>query len=303
MRSAFADGCFRKLCACSIIFVATGLFVAADLFVAAGLSATTIHPVLVESHITNTDMIYEISKFRSGAGHDFSYDGMSYAGEYFGATDATEPDSSMKHYYVPYLAYKGDRVTVPIYAPFDGTIVRVTEEVHPDDASIINKRLEITSADNSDYAVVLFHVNLDNAFPQILNDWPAALWPAHQPDDPSYTTDTVSAGDFLGYADMRIANDFDVAVLYSVSASEKYWITFYDLMSDSLFDSYENRGASREDMSFSKAERLADPVTWWGSRNNDDWLTLNQIPEHSSFALMITTVLLLAANNARRRRC
>ena len=102
---------------------------------------------------------------------------------------------------------------------------------------------------------------------------------------------------------MRIANDFDVAVLYSVSASEKYWVTFYDLMPDSLFDSYENRGASREDMSFSKAERLADPVTWWGSRNNDDWLTLNQIPEHSSFALMITAVLLLAANNARRRRC
>ncbi len=297
MRSVFADGSLPPLCACSIFIVT------ADLFVATGLNATTIHPTLIESHITNPDMIYEISKFRSGAGHDFSYDGISYAGEFFGATDATEPDSSMKHYYAPYAAYKGDRVTVPVYAPFDGTFTRVTEEVHPDDSSIVNKRLEITSADDSDYLAVLFHVNLDDAFPQILNDWPAALWPAHQPDDPSYTTDTVSAGDFLGYADMRISNDFDLAVLFSVSASEKYWVSLFDLMPETLFDSYEHRGADREDMSISKAERLADPVTWWGSRNNDDWVTLNQVPECSTFALLASAALLLAAKNPMRRRC
>ncbi len=297
MRSVFADGFLGQLCACSIFIVT------ADLFVVTGLNATTIHPTLIESHITNPDMIYEISKFRSGAGHDFSYDGISYAGEFFGATDATEPDSSMKHYYAPYAAYKGDRVTVPVYAPFDGTFTRVTEEVHPDDSSIVNKRLEITSADDSDYLAVLFHVNLDDAFPQILNDWPAALWPAHQPDDPSYTTDTVSAGDFLGYADMRISNDFDLAVLFSVSASEKYWVSLFDLMPETLFDSYEHRGADREDMSISKAERLADPVTWWGSRNNDDWVTLNQVPECSTFALLASAALLLAAKNPMRRRC
>ena len=281
----------------SILWVYTSIVVATD------IRATTIHPTLIDSHITNPNMIYEISRFRSGAGHDFSYDGLSYAGEYFGATDATEPDSSMKHYYAPYAAYKGDQVTVPVYAPFDGTLTRVTEEVHPDDSSIVNKRLEITSSEDSDYLAVLFHVDLDDAYPQILNDWPAALWPAHQPDDPSYTTDTVSAGDFLGYADMRISNDFDVAVLFSVSASEKYWVSLFDLMPDTLFDSYENRGADRDEMSISKVDRLSDPVNWWGSRNNDDWVTLNQVPESSAFTLCATAILLLATKNPMRRRC
>lgn len=35
------------------------------------LHATSIHLELVESHVTNPNMIHEISKFRSGAGHDF----------------------------------------------------------------------------------------------------------------------------------------------------------------------------------------------------------------------------------------
>ena len=280
----------------SLARVTCGLTLAAILLLlnAPCLWATTIHPQLVEAHITNPDMIYELSKFRSGAGHDFSYDpSFAYAGEYFGATDSTEPDSSMKHYYVPYLAYKGDQLTVPVFAPFDGTFTRVTEEVHPDDATKINKRIELTSADDSDYIAVLFHLNLDHDYPQILNDWPAALWPAHQPDDSSYLTDTVSAGDFLGYADMRISNDFDVAILYEVSAMEKYWISLYDLMPNSLFESYQNRGASRAAMSFTKSERLADPVTWWGGRNDEDWLTLNQVPERSTLSLSLCGLLVL----------
>ena len=73
------------------------------------LHAPSIHPELVESHVTNPNMIHEISKFRSGAGHDFSYDAsFAYAGEYFSATDASEPDSSMKHSFAPYDTYKGD---------------------------------------------------------------------------------------------------------------------------------------------------------------------------------------------------
>ena len=90
-----------------------------------------IHPELVESHVTNPNMIHEISKFRSGAGHDFSYDAsFAYAGEYFSATDASEPGSSMKHYFAPYDTYKGDQATVPVYAPLDGVLTRVTDETH-----------------------------------------------------------------------------------------------------------------------------------------------------------------------------
>ena len=151
----------------------------------------------------------------------------------------------------------------------------------------------LSSSDDSSYTVVLFHVNLVEAYPQILNDWPVAAWPSHQPDDPSYDTDTVSAGDFLGYADMRLSHDFDVAVLYEVSSTEKYWGSLFDLMPDSLFDRYENRGATRTAMSISKAERLANPITWWDGRNDNDWVTLNQVPEGSSLGLLAAGLLML----------
>jgi hypothetical protein len=260
----------------------------------APLYATSIHPELFESHITNPNMIHEISKFRSGAGHDFSYDAsFAYAGEYFGATDATEPDSSMKHYFAPYASTKGDQATVPVYAPLDGVITRVTEETHPDDGALVNKRIELTSGDDSSYTVVLFHVNLADRYPQILNDWPVEAWPAHQSDDPSYDTTHVSAGDLLGYADMRLSYDFDVAVLQEVSSTEKYWVSLFDLMPDSLFTPYENRGATRAAMNLSKEQRLANPVTWWDGRNDDDWVTLSQVPEGSSLQILAVGLLIL----------
>ena len=267
------------------------------------LMATTIHPELIESHITNPLMVREISKFRSGAGHDFSYDaGFTYGGEYFGATDSTEPASSMKHYYAPFSEFSGNQTTIPIYAPFDGQITRVTEEVDDDDSSIVNKRIEITSAANPDYTAILFHVNLDNDYPQIINDWPAALWPLHQPDDPSYVTDTVVAGDLLGYADMRTSNDFDVAILFAATVTEKYWVSIYDLMPDLLFEHYENRGAIRSQMKISKADRAANPITWWGSRNDGDWIMLMQVPEVASWGMLavgLLTVLFAALRFSR----
>ena len=102
----------------------------------------------------------------------------------------------------------------------------------------------------------------------------------------------MSAGDFLGYADMRMANDFDIAVLYAprqrIAADpdlcdfistewcedhygdftgDLYWISLFDLMPDSVFAAYETREcASREAMQFSKAEREADPIDDWGGR-------------------------------------
>ena len=280
-----------------------GLVFIASLLCCLPVTASILHPELIESHVTDVAMLEEISKFRSGAGHDFSYDpSFAYGGVYFGATDSTEPDSSMKHYLAPYAAHLGDQQTVPLYAPFDGMITRVTEEVNEDDPSIVNKRVEITSADDPDYMLVVFHMDLDDDYPQILNDWPAAVWPAHQPDDASYVTDTLEAGDFIGYADMRTGHDFDLAVLYSVSATEKYWVSYFDLMPDSLFAAYSARGASRSLLSISKTDRSASPVTWWGSRNDDDWLELHSVPETSALKLSLLCVLLIASHTSFRSR-
>ncbi len=256
------------------------------------LQATLVHPQLIQSHVTDIEKLEEISKFRSGAGHDFSYDpSFTYAGEYFGATDATEPASSMKHYLAPYAPHLGDAATVPIYAPFDSVITRVTEETNAGDPTIVNKRIELTSVDYPDYMMVLFHINLDDDFPQIKNDWPAAVWPAHQADDATYVTDTLSAGDFMGYADMRTGHDFDIAMLFSVTAAEKYWVSYFDLMPDTLFSAYSDRGATRNDLSISKATRVSNPVIWWGSRNDNDWVELNAVPETGTLKIAIFGLL------------
>ena len=278
------SGCVLGMCL--ITTVITAIFID-------DARGTVVHPELIESHVTNISMLEELSKFRSGAGHDFSYDAsFAYGGEYFGATDSTEPDSSMKHYFAPYSIHLGDSATVPIYAPFDGVITRVTEEVNDDDSSIVNKRVELTSVVNPNYMAVLFHLNVDDDYPQILNDWPAAVWPSHQPDDASYVTDTLSAGDLIGYADMRTSHDFDIAILYSVSSTEKYWASYFDLMPETLFSTYSARDANRADLSISTASRTSTPVIWWGSRNDDDWVELQTVPENGAVKIALFALLI-----------
>ena len=92
-------------------------------WLASAAEASTVHPELVEADVTDLDLIFEISRFRSGAGHDFSYFREVFSPEAmdvindidkFFATDTSEPESSMKHYYVPYLGFKGGQATVPV---------------------------------------------------------------------------------------------------------------------------------------------------------------------------------------------
>jgi hypothetical protein len=232
---------------------------------AASLAAA--HPELLEAPLTQISQLEEISKFRSGAGHDFSYD----ASFPFGASDSSEPPSSMKHYLAPLPAYSGDRVTIPVYAPLAGVITRVTEETN---GAIVNKRVEIVSIEDPSYLLILFHIDLDEAYPQILEDWPIEFWPSHQEDDDSYVTTTVAPGDLLGYADMRTGHDFDVAVLWTDTDGERYWVSYFDLMPDAIFSRFTARGLQRSDLRVSKVERLATPVTWWGGRDEHDWLAL-----------------------------
>ena len=259
-----------------------------------GIPSGATHPALVSSPLTNLAMIEEISKFRSGAGHDFSYD----ASFPFGASDASEPASSMKHYLAPYSASSGDQSTVPVYAPFAGEIIRVTDE---DNGTTVNKRIEIESSTNSAYVLILFHLNLGDDYPQIFNDWPVEFWPAHQPDDSSYATTTVAAGDLLGYADMRSGHDFDVAVRWNDTDGSTYWISYFDLMPDLLFEAYGKRGATRAELTISKSDRIATPVTWWGGLNLDDWVVLSRSVPSSSWmrGLLLVALLLVAAHRIR----
>lgn len=232
-------------------------------------AAVADHPELVSSPITDLSAIEEISKFRSGAGHDFSYDPTFP----FGSSDSTEPPSSMKHYFAPYSFQNGDQHSVPVYAPFAGEITRVTDE---SGSAGTNKRVEIRSDTHPEYMLVVFHIKLGTRYPQILDDWPIEFWPTHQADDSDYETRDVAAGDLLGYADMRDSHDFDIAVLFTDTDGERYWISYFELVPESLFSNYSERGIARSDLSISKADRLLTPVDWWGGRNEDDWVGLTQ---------------------------
>ena len=258
----------------------------------------TLYPELIQSNITDLSYIEEISKFRSGAGHEFYYD----PGFPFGANDSTEPPSNMKHYFSPYDEYKdsnGTNNTVPVYAPFSGTIVRVTNE---NCCGYENKRVEIQSNDFSSYKLIFFHIDLDEAYPQIYNDWPAHLWPDHLPDDTEYETLTVSAGEFIGYADLRESNDFDIAVLRE-DGSQLYWVSFFDLLSDTVQDEYTSRGVVIENFIISKEARSSEPVTWWGGRNDDDWILLspfNNIPSMGILSLLVLGFSIVGAFKVSR---
>jgi hypothetical protein len=63
-------------------------------------------------------------------------------------------------------------------------------------------------------------------------------------------------------------------VLWTNTDGERYWVSYFDLMPDAIFSRFTARGLQRSDLRVSKAERLATPVTWWGGRDEHDWLAL-----------------------------
>ena len=71
-------------------------------------------------------------------------------------------------------------------------------------------------------------------------------------------------------------HNVDVAILHEVSATEKYWVSLFDLMPDTLFKRYTLRGVNRTELSFSKAYRLAHPISEsaWAGRDENDWVQL-----------------------------
>ena len=93
------------------------------------------------------DKISQISKFRSGIGHDY--------------WDDAEQRRSMKHYFVPKENVNWS--SLRIFSPVSGTIVRLTEEW-------AGTQVQVQSADG--YVFILFHVKL--AHPLVVGEKVAA---------------------------------------------------------------------------------------------------------------------------------
>jgi hypothetical protein len=249
-------------------------------------------PQFITHDYIDISKIEAISKFRSGAGHDF--------------TDEYEaPGRSMKNYIQPFAPYRdplGTNTTLPTYAPTTGTIVSIEPEQHIlSDGSFAGYQVDIVPDGYGMFEIRLFHMNLAAGYS---------------------VGSHVSAGELLGFADMREANDTDIAVEAVVLATPTYkdlanpftdrgikLFSPFDLMTDALFGEYLLRGAtSRDDFVISKAYRDANPADF-ATYNPDDWVFLsapiNPTPAPDAIVLFATGLALLlwpAVASTRRRR-
>jgi hypothetical protein len=205
-------------------------------------------PRFVEREFTELSKIEMISRFRSGFGHSF--------------TDGTESCRSMKHYYAPYEKYLFNN-TVQIFSPVTGTIIAVPDDGHGASLFLTNKQVHIRSDDQPAFVFVIFHCDL-----------------AASEYVPGYK---VHAGQQIGYARLyyedlaEYATCFDIAVRASTPSGTRL-VSFFDVMSDSLFNDYELRGIhQRKEFIISKEERDADPLecngeTFITSGNLENWV-------------------------------
>ena len=248
---------------------------------------------VIDHYYLNPENVDQISKFRSCAGHHYGYDQMFIdLGLYEVETDPTETNRSMKHYFSPLEMFRlsGSNNTLKLYAPFDGTIYRVTDEGH--DTGYVNKQVWIQSRVSPDIIAILFHVNLLDAFPDYWNDYPAEFWLHHGEDDADFDRLTVLSGEVVGYADVR-GTISDIAILKKVSDTEYHYLSYFDetVMTEQVFAIYEQYDLkSRDDIIISKEFRDSHPLptNCWDSRRESDWHSLKKIEDGDGNSIIDT---------------
>ena len=148
-------------------------------------------------------------------------------------SDDYETCRSMKHYYHPHSGVS-DWTDVNIYSPVDGTIV---------DLSISNgTRVTIQSSLNPAYQFIIFHVEI---LPEIIK--------GHE----------VTAGEHIGnHANNSTISDIAVRIftLYDGMLKQQL-VSYFDVMTDSLFGDYQARGLqNRNNVIISAEDRDNDPL-------------------------------------------
>lgn len=152
----------------------------------------------------------------------------SYGHDY---SDAIEHCRSMKHYYEP----KGDLdwTTVKIYSPVTGIITRVESEWE-------GTKIEIASDKYPAFRFSIFHINL--SIPLKVND-------------------KILAGEQLGTQISSLTLS-DISVIVNDPTKQGRMVSYFDVMTDALFNEYKNKGINtRADIIISKEARDADPLS------------------------------------------
>jgi len=170
-------------------------------------------------------------------------------------SDDFEVCRSMKHYFNPISTV--DWSAIQVYSPINGTIVGWSNE------GDMGTTITFESSTFPGVVVTLFHVSL-------------TLPPA--------IGDTVTAGDPLG-THYRSTGNSDIAV--GIVTPDGYMlVSYFDVMTDDVFQSYEARGASsRSDFIITATERDADPLTCDGEEFSSSgtllqWFEFNLSPNN-----------------------
>jgi len=198
-------------------------------------------PKFVVHDFTELDKISEISKFRSTIGHDYS--------------DSFEHDRSMKHYYAPKPEYANTNDSIAIYSPVYGKITNIFQEQHQlSNGEHRGYQIHIQVEDYKMFYIILFHVNkFDNVSVGM----------------------QVVAGQQLGYADLREAHDFDIAVERRLDDGRRKLNSYFQVMIDDVFELYQARGIkSRDELIKTKEEADNSPYSFTNPDPND-WVKLN----------------------------
>ena len=174
-----------------------------------------------------------ISTFRSCEGHDYS--GFNINGE-------LESGRSMKHYIVPTDEFKNTQGRLKALAPFDGTIVSIEREFRGAQVWL--------SPQENDFNFIFFHIDL---LPELA------------------VGTEVKAGQIIGHADVRGANDFDIGL-------KRFPPFFYldspfNYMSAEVLEQYFDLGIERDNIIISKQERDQNPCTF-GESTEEGWIEL-----------------------------
>jgi len=198
-------------------------------------------PRFVRTDFIELDKIAKISKFRSTEGHDYP--------------DDYESCRSMKHYYCPKGGDPGQSHQpswrdIRIFAPVTGTVSDLREEW-------AGTQVWISARDYPKLWFGIFHITLRV---------------------PLEIGDPVTEGTVLGnHGSDETMSDIAVALCDN---NKRRLYSFFDVMTDSLFATYQARGiATRDDLIISRAARDADTVTCSGMYFNGgtipSWVPLN----------------------------
>ena len=165
-------------------------------------------------------------------------------------SDSFEQCRSMKHYFEPRSDV--DWTAIKIYSPVKGIVTRVEQEW-------TGTKLEIASDDYPAFRFSIFHINLSAPFA---------------------VNDKISEGEILG-THIGSQTYSDISVIVNDPTKQGRMVSYFDVMTDSLFIDYSNRGVySRADVIIPKEVRDANPLncngdTFTTTDTLENWIYLN----------------------------